>query len=268
MSESDLPDSPARIRAAVRERYAAATTGGGCGCTPAPTGCCGAPAAADATAQALGYRAEDTESAPAGSNLGLGCGNPTAIASLLPGQTVLDLGCGAGFDAFLAARAVGPTGRVIGVDMTPEMLQRARENQSRAGIEHVEFRLGEIEHLPIADRSVDVVISNCVVNLSPDKQRVFAEAFRVLRPGGRLAIADVVALRPLPAELRRDLELHTGCIAGAATVGDVEAMLAAAGFVDVRVEPKSELQAVVDSWFPDRAVPATVASACITARRP
>jgi SAM-dependent methyltransferase len=262
------PRSSDEVRTAVRDRYARAGSGAGCGCAPAATGGCGAPVDADTVARGLGYGAADTASVPEGSNLGLGCGNPTAIASLRPGQTVLDLGCGAGFDAFLAARAVGPAGRVVGVDMTPEMLQKARANLARGGHGNVEFRLGEIEHLPVADASVDVVISNCVVNLSPDKPRVFAEAFRVLKPAGRLAISDIVALRPLSAELRADLELHTGCVAGAATIAELEAMLAAAGFVDVRVEPKAELQAAVDSWFPGRGLEGAVASSNITARKP
>jgi SAM-dependent methyltransferase len=157
---------------------------------------------------------------------------------------------------------------VIGVDMTPEMLQAARGNAAKAGTTNVEFRLGEIEHLPVADGSVDVILSNCVINLSPEKPRVLAEAFRVLRPGGRLAISDVVALRPLPPEVRADLELHAGCVAGAATIDELQTMLAGAGFADVRIEPKVELQGAVDGWFPERGVAGMVASAAITARKP
>ncbi|MFY9345746.1 MAG: arsenite methyltransferase, partial [Planctomycetota bacterium] len=215
-----------------------------------------------------GYSAADTAAAPAGSNLGLGCGNPLGIQSLRPGDTVLDLGSGAGFDAFLAARAVGPTGRVIGVDMTPEMLTAARANIARSRLANVEFRLGEIENLPIADASIDVILSNCVVNLSPEKARVFAEAFRVLRPGGRLSISDIVALGELPPAVRADLELHAGCVAGAATIPALQALLDKVGFVDVRIEPKTELQPVVDGWFPGRGVAGMVASANITARKP
>lgn len=265
-SESRSPD---QVRAAVRQSYgavAAATQAPADSCC-AP-GCCGGSAATPGIADALGYAADAEASVPAGSNLGLGCGNPTGIASLRPGETVIDLGSGAGFDAFLAARAVGPTGRVIGVDMTPEMLQRARDNQRQGGFANVEFRLGEIENLPVADGSADVILSNCVINLSPDKPRVFAEAFRVLRSGGRLAISDVVALRPMPAAIRRDVELHTGCIAGAGLVADIEKMLAAAGFRDIRIQPKDELQPVVDSWFPEREVGGYVASATIQAIRP
>src|SRR5688572_19012604 len=222
----------------------------------------------DSQSQMLGYSAADVAAVGDGADLGLGCGNPTAIASLRPGETVLDLGSGAGFDAFLAARAVGPTGRVIGVDMTPEMLHTARANAAKSRTANVEFRLGEIESLPVADASVDVILSNCVINLSPEKPRVFREAFRVLRAGGRLAISDVVALQPLPPEVRADLELHTGCVAGAAVVADLRAMLEAAGFADVRIEPKQQLQAVVDGWFPGRGVGGMVASATITARKP
>ncbi len=266
--EQDLPP-PESIRATVRERYGRIpATGAGC-CGPvASSGCCGSTAPSDATAQDLGYSAADLAAAPAGSNLGLGCGNPVAIQSLRAGETVLDLGSGAGFDAFLAARAVGPTGSVIGVDMTPEMLHTARANAAKSGTANIEFRLGEIENLPVADASIDVILSNCVINLSPEKARVFREAFRVLRNGGRLAISDVVALRPLSPEVRADLDLHTGCIAGAATVPDLRAMLEAAGFVDVRIEPKQQLQAVVDGWFPERGVAGMVASATITARKP
>ena len=258
------------VRATVRERYGRipATGSGCCGPAPAASGCCGSAAPSDATAHHLGYSDADTAAVPAGSNLGLGCGNPLGIQSLRAGETVLDLGSGAGFDAFLAARAVGPTGRVIGVDMTPEMLQAARANAARSGRTNVEFRLGEIESLPVADASIDVILSNCVINLSPEKERVFREAFRVLRPGGRLAISDVVALQPLSAEVRADLELHTGCIAGAATVPELQAMMADAGFEDVRVVPKQELQAIVDGWFPERGLAGKVASANITAQKP
>jgi len=260
------------IRSAVRERYGRIPgSAGGC-CGPAPTaassGCCGGAAPSDLTAQQLGYTETDTSAVPPGSNLGLGCGNPVGIQSLQAGQTVLDLGSGAGFDAFLAARAVGPSGRVIGVDMTPEMLEAARTNLAKSGRTNVEFRLGEIEHLPVADASIDVIISNCVINLSGEKPAVFRDAFRVLRPGGRLAISDIVALQPLPARVRADLELHTGCVAGAATITELRDMLTTAGFDDVRIDPKQELQAVVDGWFPGRGIDGMVASATITARKP
>lgn len=266
---SPLP--PDDVRTAVRERYGripAAAADGDC-CGPIATGCCGGSAPlATSAARDLGYSEADAAAAPAGSNLGLGCGNPLGIQSLRPGQTVLDLGSGAGFDAFLAARAVGPTGSVIGVDMTPAMVRAARANRRPGEHGHVEFRLGEIEHLPVADACVDVVLSNCVVNLSPEKPQVFREAFRVLRPGGRIAMSDIVAVSPLSAEQRADLELHTGCVAGASAIPELRAMLEAAGFVDVRIELKAELQKVVDGWFPDRGVAGKVASANITARKP
>jgi arsenite methyltransferase len=271
MEPHDAPSSSSNdtIRATVRERYGRIpASGSGCCGPTVPAGCCGAAVPADVAAQQLGYTAAETAAVPEGSNLGLGCGNPLGIQSLQPGETVLDLGSGAGFDAFLAARAVGPTGRVIGVDMTPEMLQAARANLAKAGGTNVEFRLGEIEHLPLGDATVDVILSNCVVNLSPDKAAVFREAFRVLRPGGRVAISDIVALRPLPAEVRADLELHTGCVAGAATIAELHSLMTAAGFRDVRIEPKHDLQGVVDGWFPDRGIAGMVASATITAAKP
>lgn len=205
---------------------------------------------------------------PAGADLGLGCGNPQAIAALQPGETVLDLGSGAGFDCFLAVRQVGPTGQVIGVDMTSEMVAKARENVEKAGYGNVEFRLGEIEHLPVADASVDVIISNCVINLSPDKLQVFREAFRVLRPGGRLAISDIVTTAPLPEEVRRDLALYAGCIAGAATTTKLEAMLRESGFEHIRIQPKDESRQFIREWAPGRNIEDYVASASIEAMKP
>lgn len=272
MTSNDPTSLPAdAVRSSVRERYGRipqAPAGSSC-CGPVPTGCCGgAVPNAAATAHDLGYSEADTAAVPEGSNLGLGCGNPLGIQSLHPGETVLDLGSGAGFDAFLAARAVGPTGRVVGVDMTPEMVRTARANQQKTPHRHVEFRLGEIEALPVADGCIDVILSNCVINLSPEKERVFREAFRVLKPGGRLSISDIVAREELSPAVRADLELHAGCVAGAATIPTLRAMLTAAGFVDVRIEPKQELQAVVDGWFPDRGVAGKVASANITAKKP
>lgn len=259
------------IKHAVRQRYGRVATNAasGCGCAPS---CCGTDTAAGtatsdpaALAQRLGYSTSDTAAAPDGSNLGLGCGNPLGLASLKPGQTVLDLGSGAGFDAFLAARAVGPTGRVIGVDMTPEMISKARNHQAEGDYGHVEFRLGEIESLPVADGTVDVILSNCVINLSPDKGRVFREAFRVLKPGGRLAISDIVALAPIPEARRRDWELYTGCVAGAAEVSEVKRLLAEAGFQNIRVEPKARSREVLQDWFPGQGLENSVASATIEA---
>jgi len=261
------------VKNIVRERYGRiAEQEGSCGCGPT---CCtpmqaGTPQERDAAAvsQGLGYSAEETSTVPEGSNLGLGCGNPQALAALKSGETVLDLGSGAGFDAFLAAHAVGPVGRVIGVDMTPEMVSKARKNQAAGGFENVEFRLGEIESLPVADATVDVIISNCVINLSPDKRRVFREAFRVLKPGGRLAISDIVALAPIPEDLRKDWELYTGCVAGASPVDDLKAMLQQAGFANIRIVRKGESREIIGGWFPDRKAEDFVASASIEAVKP
>ncbi len=231
--------------------------------------CCGGGAAsAVEISRGLGYSDEELSAAPEGANLGLGCGNPQAIASLRPGETVLDLGSGAGFDCFLAARAVGENGRVIGVDMTPEMLRKARQNAQRDGIRNVEFRLGEIEHLPVADATADVVISNCVVNLSPDKERVFRETFRVLKPGGRLAISDIVATAELPDSMKQDLSLYTGCMAGASSVGALEAILERAGFEDVRIRPKDRSRDFIRTWAPGTRVEEYVVSATIQATKP
>ena len=216
----------------------------------------------------LGYSQDDLASVPEGANLGLGCGNPQAIAALKPGEVVVDLGAGAGFDCFLAARAVGTTGHAIGVDMTPEMVRKARENVTKSDLENVEFRLGEIEHLPVADATADVIISNCVINLSPDKPAVYAEAFRVLKPGGRLAVSDVVATAELPTEWKHDMRLLSGCIAGASTVDEVEQMLRAAGFVDVVIEPKDQSREFIQEWQPGRKLEDYVLSASMTATKP
>lgn len=260
------------VRTSVREHYGkVATRESGCGC--APTCCSGDQAAssiqdAATVSQAFGYSAAETAAVPAGANLGLGCGNPLAIASLKPGQTVLDLGCGAGFDAFLASPVVGAAGRVIGVDMTPEMLAKARKNMHNGGYANVEFRLGEIENLPVADNSINVIISNCVINLSPEKPRVFREAFRVLKSGGRLAISDVVALAPLPEKVRTDVALHSGCVAGASVIADLRSMLEAAGFQGVRIKTNSKSGEFIQEWFPGRSIQDYITSATIEALKP
>jgi SAM-dependent methyltransferase len=214
----------------------------------------------------MGYTQEDRESVPEGADLGLGCGNPQAIAALSTGETVVDLGSGAGFDCFLAAKRVGRTGRVIGVDMTPEMVTKARGNARAVGAPNVEFRLGEIEHLPVADATVDAILSNCVINLSPDKAAVFREAFRVLKPGGRLAISDVVSVRTMPPELAESVEALTGCIAGSASIAELRSLLAAAGFDGVQIQPRTESRAVIAQCMPG--AEDYVISATIEARKP
>jgi len=216
----------------------------------------------------MGYSDAEVAGAPEGANLGLGCGNPQAIAALQPGEVVLDLGSGAGFDCFLAARQVGETGAVIGVDMTPEMVDRARQNAEKAGASNVEFRLGEIEHLPVADASADVILSNCVINLSTDKRGVYREAFRVLKPGGRLAVSDVVATAALPEHVKSDLALYTGCVAGAVSIEEIQAILTDVGFEAIRIQPKEESRELIRDWSPGRRLEDYVVSATIEATKP
>lgn len=247
------------IRNQVRTAYAKVANGAG-GCS---VGCCGT---SGSGSMAMGYSTEELAAAPEGADLGLGCGNPQAIAALRSGETVLDLGSGGGFDCFLAARRVGKAGRVIGVDMTPEMVTKARGNARKVEVANVEFRLGEIEHLPVADDSVDVILSNCVINLSPDKSAVFREAFRVLKSGGRLAISDVVAVKDMPAELVTSVEAMTGCVSGSAKISELEAMLREAGFEDVRIAARPESGAVIAQCLPG--AEDYVTSATIEARKP
>lgn len=247
------------IRTQVRTAYAKVANGG----SACSVGCCGT---AGNGSMVMGYSSDELTSVPEGADLGLGCGNPQAIAALRPGETVLDLGSGAGFDCFLAAKRVGGTGRVIGVDMTPEMITKARGNARKVAATNVEFRLGEIEHLPVADASVDVILSNCVINLSPDKPAVFREAFRVLKLGGRLAISDVVALKPMPKELAESVEAMTGCVSGSAPVATLEALLREAGFEDARIVPRPESGAIIGQCMPG--AEGYVASATIEGRKP
>jgi arsenite methyltransferase len=255
------------IRQAVRDRYGdiAKADSPSCGCSQ-PSGCCGSTRPApDQVARALGYSAKDLEGLPVGANMGLGCGNPKAIASLQPGETVLDLGSGGGFDCFLAARQVGEGGQVIGVDMTPDMVRKARENASMMGAKNVEFRLGEIEHLPVADGVVDVILSNCVINLSPEKLKVYREAFRVLKPGGRIAVSDVVAIAPLPPSVREDLAMLSACVGGAETVEGLEEILRKAGFEQIRVQPQADSRQFIKEWVPGKGIEQFIASANIQA---
>ncbi len=266
---SDKPFETAEIKEMVRARYGGIASGASSSCCAQDTtdNKQGAPGF-DAKAREMGYTAEELAAVPDGANLGLGCGNPQAIAAMKPGEIVVDLGSGAGFDCLLAARQVGATGRVIGVDMTHEMLKKARVNAATVGASNVEFRLGELEHLPIADNTADVILSNCVINLVPDKAQVFREAFRVLKPGGRLAISDVVNTKPLTADLAADQALVCGCVAGAAPALEVEAWLRSAGFRDVSVAVNPESRELVASWAPGRGIENYVASAIIEARKP
>ncbi len=259
------------IRLNVKERYAGiVNTGGGCGCAPSPgSSCCGgAPGGVGDHAIKLGYSDNDVASVPDGSNLGLGCGNPGAIAALKPGEVVLDLGAGGGFDCFLAAEKVGEHGLVVGVDMTPEMVARARENAEREGFANVEFRMGEIEHLPVADASIDVIISNCVVNLSPDKSQVYRDAFRALKPGGRIALSDTVRLKDFPQSWLENESMLCSCVTGSASPAEIEQMLEEAGFTKVEVRIKPESREVIKGWVPDSGVEDYVVSADILAEKP
>jgi len=226
------------VKQAVRRRYGGiARQNGSCcsGGTSASAGSCCGTEDQTAISRSIGYSQDQLDSVPEGANLGLGCGNPVGRAALKPGDTVLDLGSGAGFDAFLAAERVGPNGRVIGVDMTPDMIEKARDNAERSGVNTVEFRLGEIEHLPVADASVDLILSNCVINLSVDKAQVFREAHRVLKPSGRLMVSDIVLLKDLPESVRASIEAYVGCVAGASLKEEYLADIRRAGFEDVQV---------------------------------
>jgi arsenite methyltransferase len=295
-----------KIRETVRETYGSIAKGGSvlpettpaasC-CAPSanpkqtlPMASCCAPVDAAATVEAssccgtedfstekmaaymgrLGYSKEDLAGVPDGANMMLGCGNPLALASVKPGETVVDLGSGGGFDCFLAAKEVGETGRVIGVDMTSDMITKARRNVEKIQTKNVEFRLGEIEHLPIGDNTADIIMSNCVINLSPDKMSVYRDAYRVLKPGGRLAISDVVATAPLPEDIKNNLALLSACIGGAATIKDTEEMLKDAGFKEIRVTPNDKSREIIREWDPGKTKKAGdyIVSAYIEGRKP
>lgn len=257
-----------KVRAAYSEVAQANNAGESCG---VESSCCGV---SDDTAintlisTRMGYSEDDLNAVPEGADMGLGCGNPRAIASLQAGEVVLDLGSGGGFDCFLAAQEVGESGQVIGVDMTPDMLSKARNNAQKGQYHNVEFRLGEIENLPVANGSVDVIISNCVINLSPNKARVFQEAYRVLTPGGRLAISDVVATVELPAKMRNDPQLVAGCMGNASLIEHLEQFIVEAGFEAVSIKPKDESKEFVRDWAPDQDITDFVLSATIEGIKP
>ena len=260
------------LRNNVRIAYAEVANASNAGdCCGEVASCCGV---SDDTAinvlisTRLGYSENDLSQVPSGADMGLGCGNPKAIAALQAGETVIDLGSGGGFDCFLASPEVTETGRVIGVDMTPDMVAKARKNAQKGKYPNVEFRLGEIEHLPVADATADVIISNCVINLSPNKPQVFKETFRVLKPGGRLAISDVVATIELPEEMRNDEQLIAGCMGNASLIGDLEKIIQEAGFIDINIQPKDESREFIKDWAPGRGVEDYVVSATIEAIKP
>ena len=257
------------VREVVRERYgkiARDMEAEGC-CSPRSS-CCSSGEKAGGLSLKLGYSPEELQSLPEGADLGLGCGAPLREARVEEGMTVLDLGSGAGIDVFMVGRLVGKNGRAIGVDMTPEMISRARKGAREGDLKNVEFRLGEIENLPVADASVDVVISNCVVNLSPDKARVFLEVFRVLRPGGRMVISDVVARFELPDEVRQNPELYSGCMAGAQIPEVVEGLMKSAGFQEIKIDLREESRSFIASWAPGSNMADCVVSAVISGQRP
>jgi SAM-dependent methyltransferase len=235
-----------KIKGIVRERYSQIAKQNSSCCAQSDS-CCGTPVMVEDIGKSIGYKEEELRSVPENANLGLGCGNPVALASLRKGETVLDLGAGAGFDCFLAAKKVGDRGKVIGVDMTPEMVAKAKHNASEGHYENVEFRLGEIEDLPVETESVDVVISNCVINLSPDKHKVFQEAFRVLKPGGRLMVSDLVLLKGLPEAIKESVQAYTGCIAGALMREDYLDLIKKTGFQEVDVEGEEHFSLGLES---------------------
>jgi len=236
------PTDPETVRQTVRQSYGQIARSGGSCCSSSPTCCGSSPVASEDLAKHIGYSNDELSGLPDSANMGLSCGNPNALAALQPGEVVLDLGAGGGFDVFIAGRKVGATGRAIGVDMTPEMLAKARKNiaiyRERSGLNNVEFRLGEIEHLPLPDNSVDVVISNCVINLSPDKPQVWREIARVLKPGGRVAVSDLGLLKPLPAAIVEMVEALVGCVAGAVLISETERMAKQAGLGEIVTNAK------------------------------
>ncbi len=260
------------LRVNIRENYSQVANASNEGaCCGVEASCCGVSddqVINQLISTRLGYTVEELAAVPEGADMGLGCGNPKVIAALQKGEVVIDLGSGGGFDCFLAANEVGESGKVIGVDMTPDMLSKARANAERGRYAQVEFRLGEIENLPVADNTADVVMSNCVINLSPHKPRVFEEIFRVLKPGGRIAVSDVVATQPLPDEMKNDPFLISACVGGAALIDDLEQWMQAAGFSQVVIEPKDESKEFIRDWAPNLSIEDYVVSAAIKAVKP
>lgn len=260
------------LRVNIRENYSQVANASNEGaCCGVEASCCGVSddqAINQLISTRLGYTVEELAAVPEGADMGLGCGNPKVIAALQKGEVVIDLGSGGGFDCFLAANEVGESGKVIGVDMTPDMLSKARANAERGRYAQVEFRLGEIENLPVADNTADVVMSNCVINLSPHKPRVFEEIFRVLKPGGRIAVSDVVATQPLPDEMKNDPFLISACVGGAALIDDLEQWMQAVGFTQIVIEPKDESKEFIRDWAPSLSIEDYVVSASIQAVKP
>lgn len=270
VQQQGVPKSQEDIKKEVRDAYGrvveSSNQNKSCGNSRS---CCGVSAKPDSGySQELGYTKEELDSVPVGANMGLGCGNPQAIAGLKEGEVVLDLGAGGGFDVFLAARRVGPNGKAYGVDMTPDMLRTARANAVKGGYRNVEFLLGEIEHLPLPNNTVDVIISNCVINLSTDKAQVFNESFRVLKDGGRLAISDMVAYKPLPSEMVNNKELYCNCISGAMPINELKDVLSKAGFIDIVIETQENSRMFIKDWVPGSDAENYVISAKIKAVKP
>ena len=271
-TQSDTAAKNNTFRESVREKYAkVANAMTESDCDGPAASCCGTSddeAINTLISTRLGYSKAELDMVPSGADMGLGCGNPKAIAALKAGETVVDLGSGGGFDCFLASAEVGKTGNVIGIDMTPDMISKARNNAGKGNFDNVEFRLGEIEHIPVADNSVDVIISNCVINLSPDKGQVFKETFRILKSGGRIAISDVVATIELPEEMRNDPMLIAGCMGNAALISDLQNDLAAAGFSHIEIKPKEESREFIQDWAPGTGAEDYVVAATIEAIKP
>lgn len=256
------------IKRHIMKNYSTiAKNGSAGGCCSGSCSCSGTPIKISESTIKIGYSEADLASVPEEANMGLGCGNPLAIAALQKGESVLDLGSGGGFDCFLARKQVGEDGHVIGVDMTVDMIMLARKNAQKLGYNNVEFRLGEIEHLPIADSTVDVIISNCVINLALDKESVFSEAYRVLKPGGRVSVSDVVAIEELPDQIKDDLTMFSGCIAGAEHVDHIRTMMQKSGFKNIVLKPKDNSREIVQSWAPDSNIGDYVASYIIEATK-